>query len=284
MNRTPRLSKSAIDYLDYVWNFASGCTKGCTACWAKKRAARFHQHYPFGFQPTVYPEALLSPLHLKKASIIGCVFMGDLFDDAIDPQQKVKIETPQRDLAGTAQLRPFVFDVIENCPQHRFLFLTKQPQNLAKWAPFPRNAWVGVSVTDSASYQDACTYLGQIEGGTYPDTHPLPVRFISFEPLLGAIYTPILNPGAPAVNPTGLPFNWVIIGAQTKPTVMPKVEWVKEIVEAADQAGIPVFLKNSLKASLFNPDIMADHPNLLRTSDDHGIISVNVRQEMPTDG
>ncbi len=50
--------------------------------------------------------------------------------------------------------------------------------------------------------------------------------------------------------------SWVILGAQTKPTVMPKIEWVQEIVEAADKAGIPVFLKDSLKqlmlTDLFN--------------------------------
>ncbi len=41
--------------------------------------------------------------------------------------------------------------------------------------------------------------------------------------------------------------SWVIIGAQTKPTVYPKIEWVREIVEAADKAGVKVFLKDNLK-------------------------------------
>lgn len=27
---------------------------------------------------------------------------------------------------------------------------------------------------------------------------------------------------------------------------MPKVEWIREIVDAADKAGVPVFLKNNL--------------------------------------
>jgi len=46
--------------------------------------------------------------------------------------------------------------------------------------------------------------------------------------------------------------SWVIIGAQTKPTVYPKLEWVKEIIGAADSAGIPVFQKNNLKPLLGN--------------------------------
>ena len=40
--------------------------------------------------------------------------------------------------------------------------------------------------------------------------------------------------------------NWLIIGAQTKPYKPPRIEWVQEIVEAADKSGIPVFLKDNL--------------------------------------
>jgi hypothetical protein len=35
--------------------------------------------------------------------------------------------------------------------------------------------------------------------------------------------------------------------AQTNPYKPPKIEWVQEIVEAADKAGIPVFLKDNLR-------------------------------------
>ena len=38
----------------------------------------------------------------------------------------------------------------------------------------------------------------------------------------------------------------MIIGAQTKPYKPPKIEWVREIVEAADRAGAKVFLKDNL--------------------------------------
>ena len=41
--------------------------------------------------------------------------------------------------------------------------------------------------------------------------------------------------------------SWVILGSQTKPYKPPQIEWVKEIVEAAGKAGIPVFLKDNLK-------------------------------------
>ena len=44
----------------------------------------------------------------------------------------------------------------------------------------------------------------------------------------------------------------IIIGQQTpvRPATTPKIEWIKEIVEAADKAGVPVFLKNNLEPLL----------------------------------
>lgn len=44
--------------------------------------------------------------------------------------------------------------------------------------------------------------------------------------------------------------NQVIIGAQTKPTVYPKIESVQEILVAAHNANIPVFVKDNLQPLL----------------------------------
>ena len=76
--------------------------------------------------------------------------------------------------------------------------------------------------------------------------------------------------------------NWVIIGAQTKPTVYPKIEWVTEIVEAADKAGIPVFLKDSLKPFLISHG-MQDNIFWKDKSNKHGSeeLHCELRQEMP---
>ena len=85
-------------------------------------------------------------------------------------------------------------------------------------------------------------------------------KYISFEPLPGRI--PI---NSKALQLAGI--KWVIIGAQTKPTVMPKIEWVREIVEACDKAGIPVFLKDNLLPLVYKPENLDWLPNY--------------RQEMP---
>ena len=262
MNRTPRLSKSDIEYLDYVWNFESGCTKGCTYCYARDITVRFPAHYPNGFEPTLYPEAFTSPLRLKKPSIIGCVFMGDLFDDMVDPCYEHVLPSPDWCPTLRMPLREWIFGTINKCPQHKFLFLTKQPQNLAKWSPFPDNCWVGASVTNAHQLSDAYLGLSPIEAT---------VKYISYEPLLSNV---VLEPQF--LKDAGI--NWAIIGAQTKPTVMPKLEWVKEIVEAADKAGIPVFLKDSLKPLFFQTcggEDVINGENLWATR------YFKLRQEMP---
>ena len=235
MNKTPRLSKSGIEYLDYVWNFYSGCLHKkmgiCPVdnCWAEGIVNRFGDHYPNGFEPTYYPEAFLSPLYLKKPSIIGCAFMGDLFGDWVDPDKKFHSTMPSGKASITMSLRGWIFTTIKQCPQHTFLFLTKNPKQLVNWGNFPDNCWVGVSATAPSQYIAALAGLSEVKCGK---------KFISFEPLL---YQVMMGEGLKNVD-------WVIIGLQTpfSPKTAPKIEWITEIVEACDKVKVPVFLKNNL--------------------------------------
>ena len=66
------------------------------------------------------------------------------------------------------------------------------------------------------------------------------VHFISFEPLHSAI--------EPGVAFTFL--NWMIIGAETgnrKGKIIPKEEWIRDIIYFADHEKVPVFMKDNLK-------------------------------------
>jgi len=180
--------------------------------------------------------------------------------------------------------------IMRDCPQHRFYTLTKQPQQLINWSPFPDNAWVGVTATTWLKFSNALGYLAAIKAK---------VKYLSFEPLLEQIQMDMLQKMLfPKV------INWLIIGAWTgsiedkyrfrdkypdlqameyghKITLQPKIEWVREIVEAADRAGVKVFLKDNLRSLLDSSD-MKQYEELWQHKEPRVLeFPLRLRQEMP---
>mgnify|MGYP001565341819 CR=1 FL=1 len=214
------------------------CPVACSYCYARRIYKRFKWNPEIRMEPDWQ-----EPLPKEPARI----FVGstmELFGDWVEEW-----------------MWDSIWQYVNSYPQHTFIFLTKEPQNLAPWSPFPPNAYVGVSVTNQVQYDNAIYYLEDIQA---------PVKFFSFEPLQESmqgnaieniIGNHLLNAGV----------NWLVCGQQTptRPATMPKLEWVAEIVEAADKLNIPVFLKNNL-----NSCAISDYPVLL---DKNG----NLRQEVP---
>lgn len=149
-------------------------------------------------------------------------------------------------------------------PQYTFIFLTKQPQNLPR--EFPENCWVGVTATKWLSFSNALGYLMAIKAK---------VKYLSFEPLLERIQMDMLQK---VLFPQVI--DWLIIGQQTPVSAKrePKIEWIKEIVEAADRVGIPVFLKDNLRPLLIPDD--CSKPNYLM-EDIFWASEAQLRQEFP---
>lgn len=175
-------------------------------------------------------------------------------------------------------------------PRHRIYTLTKQPQNLPQWSPFPDNCWVGVTATNRQAYLGATGARGLV-GITAK------VKFISIEPLLEQIGASEYRLGAA---------NWLIIGALTgsrydlllyvwnhygdgecpltlvpygnKWALQPPIEWVEEIVTAAVMAGIPVFLKDNLKPLLANE---VGGETVIESHNLWAFKQFKLRQEMP---
>lgn len=183
------------------------------------------------FYPHFWPERLNEPLYGKGKGIFVCD-MSDLFGMGI----------PE---SWTAS----VLDVIRRSP-HRFYLLTKQPQNLVKWSPFPDNCWIGATATNQKMYEDALNACCQMKAR---------LTYISLEPLLERvkIWQSIVDSDTNDFNLRGIGkeklVDWLIIGSQTKPYKPPKIEWVREIVEAAE--GIPVFLKDNLKPLMYENNL-----------------------------
>lgn len=225
------MNKTKIEWSDMTWNPVTGCLHGCPYCYARKIAERFGDRYagddlhviyketmggpyPYGFAPTLHYMRLAEPARKTSGRTIFVCSMADLFGDWV-PDAWIKD----------------VFKACEAAPQHRYLFLTKNGGRYEQVGLLPNNNnfWYGTTRTGAGA--------NALESGASDCDN----NFLSIEPLLAPIGKETLD----AIEFWG----WVIIGAETgnrKDKVTPKKEWIEEIVAACDQAGIPMFMKDSL--------------------------------------
>ena len=153
-----------------------------------------------------------------------------------------------------------VFASCEAAPQHNYLFLTKNPERYKEIyrgeLDYRCYMWFGTTATDTRSFAFKGQDLFESTGAT-EKSHAK--RFISVEPLHEAINEQTLQ------NVKYL--DWVIVGAETgnrKGKVIPKKEWIDNIVEECKYAGIPVFMKDSLIPIMGEENMLREFPEGLR--------------------
>ncbi|MFW6328197.1 MAG: DUF5131 family protein [Bacteroidota bacterium] len=266
------MNRTKIEWTDFTWNPVTGCYHGCEYCYARRIAHRFagcvhhkatdtdiikingKEHfentkmlaleepmlkrsgdkapYPIGFRPTFHKYRLHEPVQRQKPAKIFVCSMGDLFGEWVPKKWIEK-----------------VIEVAENCPQHTFQFLTKNPERYQEF-DFPNNCWLGTTIEADNSHNVFERYWG-----LYPKREN--IQFVSFEPLLGK---EDLN--NMFLSCTWL--DWVIIGAQTGPgAVSPEHEWIEIILRESDYHGIPVFMKNNLD-NFWSGDLVQEWPEGLK--------------------
>ena len=234
-----------IDWCDSSWNPVTGCLHGCEYCYARGIANRFGGDddgaihdisspifrndnnrvapYPFGFAPSLHRHRLSQPKKWSEPRTIFVCSMADLFGEWV-PDEWIKM----------------VFDACLDAPQHRYLFLTKNPARYIELydkglLPDADNMWFGSTATTPETEF--------FFSGSYN-------TFLSIEPILKP-FRDSLGAGERACLLT----NWIIIGAETgsrKDKIIPEASWIMDIVQNAEKAGTPVFMKESLR------DIMGD--------------------------
>jgi len=254
---------SKIEWTDITRNPVKGkCPTGCPYCYARAMYDDHKWDPSIRFRPEVIDDIPKKPCR---------VFVGSTHELFI--------------------YHDWLREIFYRCrqhPDHTFIFLTKQPQELPRWSPFPDNFEVGVSATNRQQYYDALRELGETIA---------PVKFISFEPLIENIIQRQLSEEH-LWRSKGV--GGAIIGAMTgrkgkllklqndmypqlqiekmdavgrKYTLLPQLNWVKDIVATADIAGASVFLKDNLyKLAMECP--AEDH-------DFYWADMANLRQELP---
>ena len=272
-------SKTKIDWADATFNPVTGCLHGCEYCYARKIAERFggvyyedelpnrwgeyecerlhadgdlHEPdytlknygnnkiapYPFEFDPTFYRYKLDEPKRWKKPRNIFVCSMADLFGDWV----------PDEWIAE-------VFQACEAAPQHRYMFLTKNPARFKQLREngikLPDGCWIGTSVTRDAEQADQYTGRTRYLSDNWDTTAKW---FVSVEPILERMSRGSIE------NLTAM--HWVIIGAETgnrKGKVVPRKEWIDEIAEACKRFRTPIFMKESLR-ELMGADFRQEFP------------------------
>ena len=217
-------------------------TPGCANCYAEDINNRFGDGKPYLKREVEYvlsETALKKPYKWKKPKKIFIQSMSDLF------------------LFGTPA--DFIFkiiDMINYCPQHIFIILTKYPDNALKFLndfdiKLPNNVWFGITTENQKTFMARLMYLRRIQAQ---------VKFLSIEPMLSSIEL-IGNwsqwgCNGKTFNPkTGKhehyhdefcrkPFDWIIVGGENcRNARKMHPDWVRYIRDECNRFDVPFFFK-----------------------------------------
>lgn len=230
----------------YTWNPVTGCLHGCEYCYGKRIDKRFGDG---NFTPTFHYDRLSEPMKVKKSSRIFVGSMADLFGSWgwFDGETEIH----------PGDVIDAILNITEQCPQHTFIFLTKNPKGMQGF-DFPDNCWCGTSVENQEKADARIPELLRVKCKTL---------FVSYEPALGPVDFSIIIlgnnvwvnavtgdcntynsfGGLKTMESSWRRLNWLIIGAQTGPgAVKPHHTWISGAINQARNANIPVFVKDNV--------------------------------------
>lgn len=285
-----------IQWTDVTWNPTTGCNKvspGCKNCYAERLWPKVYGRTGRAFTDVQFhPERLAQPLRWRKPRMVFVDSMSDLFHEDLTNEQ---IAT--------------VFGVMAAASSHTFQVLTKRPMRMVEWFRWAKrlpnvgetyrqgapvtgylgeyairstsgkcniwrenielpdwpllNVWLGVSVEDQPSANERIPLLLQT---------PAAVRFVSAEPLLGAVdASGYLGRAARKCCACGLRYghdaavggsgcrglDWIICGGESGPKArIMNAVWAEQLLMQCKDAGVPFFMKQMSGKAPIPDDLM----------------------------
>lgn len=249
------MDKTKIEWCDSTWNPVTGCYHDCPYCYARSMINRFGKAkygksagemdvlelfdpikdengkriaYPTGFTPTLHRYRLNDYKDKPGRTIFVCS-MADLFGEWV-PDSWIEE----------------VFAACKDAPQHKYLFLTKNPQRYIDLAeknvlPEEDNMWYGTTITTP----DRGYFRSDMRN-----------TFVSIEPIMGDFSDDY-------GNTDGEMTRWIIVGAETgnrKEKVVPKKEWIIGLIDICKREGVPLFMKDSLIPIIGEENMVREFP------------------------
>lgn len=272
-----------IEWTDHTFNPWIGCTKvgpGCDHCYAENlmdtrmgvavwgpgnpRVRTKEANWKMPLRWNAQADAFMAQ-HGRRQRVF-CASLADVFDN----------EVP-------AQWRRDLFDLIAATPNLDWLLLTKRIGNaqrlhaeayLDSARPWPENVWLGATIVDP---EDAARDIHKLLAV------PARVRFLSMEPLLGAVNLRSLEVGEGELDalkadtweqeidrwrdtdedwieqfedwygvnlsdgltgPMHATIDWVIVGGESGPGARPMhPDWARSLRDQCEAAGVPFLFK-----------------------------------------
>ena len=230
--------KNKIGWCNTTWNPIWGCLNNCEYCYARKIAKRFwKQMYKIELNHfyRLHPGWAWTGNYLFQLKDFKPTFLKAQFDKTFPKKpQKIFVGSMSEIYDWEEGLMNAVLDKIKKYPQHIFQFLTRYPEIYLKYK-FPKNCWLGITITEDSDINESDLDYYYLDRYLNLEC----IVFLSLEPLHSSIPNNFIEC-----------FDWVIIGAETgsrKGKVIPKKEWIENIVDYCRDNNIPVYLKDSLK-------------------------------------
>lgn len=274
------MAQSSIEWTMKVWNPTTGCNKvspGCKNCYAEIMHRRLQV-----MQPNKYAHAFLEgafehepsleiPFKWKKPTTIFVNSMSDLFHKNLSVEYIAKVyaimflterhtyqiltKRPERRLEVFKSDEFFEY-LWKYCNQYHDKYIKHLEQELYFYdeikSLFPfNNIWEGTSTENQETANERIPLLLQT---------PAAVRWISAEPLLGAIDLAEVNElcsvnGVDTTKSTGL--DWCVVGGESGHKKRPlNADWFRQIRDYCNGAGVKFFMKQMDKMQEIPEDLM----------------------------